>query len=602
MSHVVKAEPFRLKGALAGRLSWVEYLMEKVSGLDYLSQLYKTLPPAEGCDEFLQQVITLFGFRSEVVARELERIPREGGAVLVANHPFGGVEGVLLAEVLRRIRPDVKLMANGLLQRIPELAELFIGVDPFGGQTATRTNSRPLREAVRWVRGGGLLVIFPAGEVSHFDLQRLRVTDPLWSPTIARIIRMAGAPVIPTFVHGQNGAPFQLLGMLHPRVRTFMLVREFINKENRAIHFSFGQPIPFSKLEAIDSDEALMCQLRLRSYALGDKARTAAAALAKGGTSVDGEPLAEAAPASLLAAEVAALPAGQCLERSGGMAVYYAKAAQVPWLMQEIGRLRELTFRATGEGTGRSRDIDLYDAYYLHLFVWQEEKQELVGAYRLGLADDIVAKFGKRGLYTQSLFRYRRRLLDELNPAIELGRSFVRPEYQRSYSPLLMLWKGIGAFIAAHPRYRILFGPVSISNEYATLSQQLLVDFLKGNSFLPQLARMVKPRRPFRGAKRRHFHAEEYRVVKDLEGISELVASIEEDNKGVPILLRQYLKMGGKLLGFNVDPDFNDALDGLIMVDLRNTEPKVLARYMGKAEAEAFIAYHQSQQALREAS
>lgn len=301
------------------------------------------------------------------------------------------------------------------------------------------------------------------------------------------------------------------------------------------------------------------------------------------------EPVAAAGDPALMAAEVEALPPERLLDCNGELQVRYARAGEIPHLLREIGRLREMTFRAVGEGTGRARDIDLYDSYYLHLFVWNTEASELVGAYRLGLADEILHSFGRRGLYTYSLFRYGRRLLDEINPAIELGRSFVRAEYQKSYTPLLLLWKGIGRFVAMHPRYRVLFGPVSISGDYETISQQILVEFLRANSMLPELARHVRPRRPFRGTDAR------VTPPPDLDEVAEIVASIEKDGKGVPVLLRQYLKLGGRVLGFNVDPQFNDALDGLIMVDLDETDPRVLAKYMGRSEAERFIAFGEAE-------
>jgi putative hemolysin len=264
--------------------------------------------------------------------------------------------------------------------------------------------------------------------------------------------------------------------------------------------------------------------------------------------------------------------------------------------MQEIGRLREITFRETGEGTGRERDIDLYDAYYLHLFIWDRKSQQLVGAYRLGMADKIAAKYGKKGLYTHSLFKYRHSLLQRLNPAIELGRSFVRKEYQRSFSPLLLLWKGIGAYVSRNPQYRMLFGPVSISGEYQTLSQQMMVSFLESNRYLPGLAREIKPRRPFRPI-RDTWIRDEISSLREIDLVSELISQVEPDNKGVPILLKQYLKMGGRILGFNLDPEFNNTLDGLIMVDLLQSPEKLLQRYMGVDGARQFLAYHDEENA-----
>ena len=303
-------------------------------------------------------------------------------------------------------------------------------------------------------------------------------------------------------------------------------------------------------------------------------------------------PVVAAIPQTLLKAEVEALPAEQRLVASGHFLVQYARAEQIPWCLQEIGRLREITFRAAGEGTGKASDVDLFDAYYLHLFAWDAQAEAIVGAYRMGLTDEILVRYGKRGLYTQSLFRYGPRLLETISPAIEFGRSFVRAEYQRSFSPLLLLWRGIGRFLLRSPQYAVLFGPVSISSSYAPLSRQLMVDYLKTNNIEADLARHVKARRPFRGRRPTAWDGVELADLKDIEDLSRAIARIERDNKGVPVLLKQYLKLGGRLLGFNADEQFSDALDGLIMVDLRASEPRVLARYMGEDGAAAFLARH----------
>jgi putative hemolysin len=310
-----------------------------------------------------------------------------------------------------------------------------------------------------------------------------------------------------------------------------------------------------------------------------------------------------AIPASLLKAEVEALPADQHLVATAQFSVHCARAEQFPWCLQEIGRLRELTFRAVGEGTGKAADVDLFDAYYLHLFVWDTQAEAIVGAYRMGLADEIIDRYGKGGLYTQSLFRYGDRVLQAMNPAIELGRSFVRAEYQRSFAPLMLLWRGIGQFIVQHPQYAMLFGAVSISNDYEPASRRLIVDYLSANNIEANLARHVKPRRPFRSRRAAAYDQAEFAALNDIEDVSRMVRQIERDSKGVPILLKQYLKLGGRLLAFSADKRFNDALDGLIMVDLRASDPRVLARYMGEEGAGAFLSRHGiGSDALRQAS
>lgn len=315
------------------------------------------------------------------------------------------------------------------------------------------------------------------------------------------------------------------------------------------------------------------------------------------------QPIAPAIPRTLLKAEIEALPAEQLLVTSANFSVQYARAAQIPWCLQEIGRLREISFRAAGEGTGGASDIDLYDAYYLHLFVWDAQAEMIVGAYRMGLADEILEGYGRQGLYTHSLFKYGSRLLEILNPAMELGRSFVRIEYQRRFSSLMLLWRGIARFILRSPQYAVLFGPVSISSNYAALSRELMVEFLSANSVDAGLARHVKPRRPFRREGPSVWGDADFADVKDIGDLSRLVSHIESDSKGIPILLKQYLKLGGRLLGFSTDEQFSNALDGLVMVDLRTSDPRVLACYMGEEGVAAFLAYHGTEpESVRRAS
>ncbi len=294
----------------------------------------------------------------------------------------------------------------------------------------------------------------------------------------------------------------------------------------------------------------------------------------------------------VLYAEIEALDTRACLVTSGEYRVYCTHADKIPNVLNELGRLREITFREVGEGTGKAIDLDLFDAYYEHLFIWRGDTQELVGAYRLGRADELHDRFGRKGLYTYSLFKYKKRLLQQINPAIELGRSFVRKEYQRDFQPLSLLWKGIGGYIARNPKYKVLFGPVSISGDYDELSRHILVSFLRANHFMQEFARLVKPRQPV--ARLSRWVAKSSVTAHSLDDVSRVIAQIEHDNKGMPVLLRQYLKLGGMLLGFNIDKQFNNALDGLIMVDLARADSRVLKRYMGAEAAQAFLEYHNS--------
>jgi putative hemolysin len=568
--------------------------VDKTSALAELDRLYQELPPAADDRDFLQWVMELFDIQLEIGAQELNHVPREGPVVVVANHPFGAIEGVIMAHLLRSLRDDVRIMANHFLRRFEEIAHLFIDVDPFGGAAATRRNIKPLREAIRWVQGGGLLMMFPAGEVSHINLPCKAITDPAWSPTVASIARAGKATVVPVFIHGHNSLMFHIAGLVHPRLRTALLPRELLNKAHRRIRLRIGAPIADRQLARCENDAEVTAYLRMRTYLLDECARPPqqGPAAAKTPTIPAPEPIIDAVPARLLQAEVDQIPAAQTLVVADQWRVFYAHAGQIPWLLQEIGRLREITFRAVGEGTGRRADIDLFDDYYLHLFLWNAETTEVAGAYRVGRADAIVQKHGMRGLYTHTLFHYKGRLLNELLPALELGRSFVREEYQRSFTALMLLWKGIGEFVVRHPRYRMLFGPVSISNEYQPQSRALLVDYLRRTRLAPQYARYVRPRRPFRMPVRGLWHASDLAAFSGLEAVDELIAGIEPDGKGTPVLVRHYLRLGGKFLGFNVDAQFGDTLDGLVMVDLSASDPRLLARYMGKAGAQRFLEFH----------
>jgi putative hemolysin len=308
-------------------------------------------------------------------------------------------------------------------------------------------------------------------------------------------------------------------------------------------------------------------------------------------------PLAQPQETNACRREIEQLPAEQCLAKNGAQSVWQATAQQIPLVIEEIGRLRELSFRAANEGTGKPQDLDRFDAYYQHLFIWNAKAAEIVGAYRVGATDRILERHGRRGLYSSTLFDSRMEFFRRLGPALELGRSFVRPEYQRSYSPLLLLWKGIGGFIARHPRYRMLFGPVSISRDYSDLSRRLIATTLLAHSQAKDLALMVKPRHPA-NLRPVRVHgcgsAQNQACILDFKEMCSVIADIEFKQRDVPVLLRHYLNLGGQILAFNIDRNFGRVMDGLIVVDLTQTDPKTLQRFMGTVAATAFLAYHAS--------
>jgi putative hemolysin len=562
-------------------------LLRRALGLDRIDLTQEGLADATSPADFARRALSRLQVTFEATAINLDRIPSTGAAIVIANHPYGGIEGLYLAACLLERRPDVRILANHMLMALDGLRSIFIPVDPFGGQTAAGFNRTGLRQALRHVADGGVLVMFPAGAVSHLHLSTGRILDPPWSPTAARLIRRAQCDVIPVHFAGSNSALFQLAGLINPVLRTALLPREIFNKRRHSVSVTIGSSIKPASIASPGNDEALASWLRIRTYGLADEGGQGASPQAKVPT-----PAAVVSPEAI-AAEINSLPADATLAASGELRVIQAHSWQLPGTLQEVGRLREEAFRAVGEGTGGAIDLDRHDDHYVHLLAWNDATREIVGGYRIGRTDELVAKFGLRGLYSHSLFAYGRPLLNALGPSLELGRSFIRPQYQRSYVPLLLLWRGICAYVMRHPEYRTLFGPVSISKDYRGASRALLIQYLKCSSFDPFLSKLVRPRRPTYG---RHLMAalgKDIARLQDLESVSDLVAALEPDGKGVPVLLRHYLKVGGKLLGFNIDRNFSDAIDGLIAVDLTAVDDKFLQRYMGKEGAASYRAYHQ---------
>lgn len=567
--------------------------VDRMLGLKDLDDRYQRLPASMDYRDFLTEVLNALRVEYVCDDDEVARIPTSGPVIVIANHPFGGLDGVIITHLLAGLRSDLRVLANGLLARIIELQPVLIPVKPFGGIAAHHPNVSGTRTALRFLQAGGMLFTFPAGVVSHFRPSQPIVMDPPWSQSIALLARRTGATVVPLFVQGRNSNLFQVSGLMHPWLRTALLARELLNKRGSRIELRIGKPISAAKLGKLASDEAAMRFLRAQTYLLGSQRQPSpegAASFDKGTGLV---PLRSPVNAALMKAEIDNLPVENCLLTSGCQRVFYAEADQIPWIIQEIGRLRELSFRAVGEGTGQAADIDLYDAYYLQLFIWDDTKSCVVGGYRLGRIADILARFGRKGLYTHSLFRMSGRLTQALRPALELGRSFVRPEAQRSYSPLLLLWRGIGAYVARQPDKYLLVGPVSVSNDYHPRSQDLLVRFLRHHRLEANLAREIRARHHFRPAREPLLSRADLDSL-DLTSVSDLIAQLERDGKGVPVLLRQYLKLGGRILGFNVDPAFSQVVDCLLMVDLRQVEPDLLEKYLGQDGAKRLLAGQQA--------
>lgn len=593
--NLFKIDPKKISNPLLRVLAKVSRpIVENVLCFKELNEIYNGARDNDKPISFARRVLEAMDVKWNVNAIGDIPIPKDGPVIVVSNHPFGGIEGVILLALLEQYRTDAKVMANYLLSLMPEFRDDFFFVDPFGGAEAKKNNLKSMKGCIKWLEEGHLLGVFPAGEVSSIDLKTKIVRDNLWSPTIARMARRSGATIIPMHFSENNGTLFNLLGLIHPRLRTIQLPKQFVNKKAKTFQIEIGQPILPQEIEGYDTDEKLISFMRLRSYALAERP-TAKPQKEKQEqlTVAEQKPIIAAVPPEEIEAEIASFPPENTLCSGDDLIVYCAKTEQIPKIMREIGRLREITYREVGEGTGNEIDVDQYDEYYRHLFVWNPQKKEIVGAYRLGLADEIVPKYGVTGLYTHTCFNYDERLVEKLQPCVELGRSWVRKEYQRAYSSLMLLWKGLCIFVAKNPHYKHFFGPVSISNDFLESSRGMLLKSLSLTNYRADLAALVKPRCAPKPIKRAEWMHPDYApYIGDIEVIAKIIQDIEPDQKGIPVLLRQYVKMGGKIICFNVDPAFNYCLDGFITVKIPDVDHRILKRYMGSADFEAYQNLH----------
>lgn len=544
----------------------------------------------------LERLLTEMRIRTRIEAADWARIPVRGPVVVVANQPHGIIDGAILSTVLTQVRPDVKVLTHFLFSDIPELQRLCIFVDSFQTDRSLEANRKALREAMEWLQQGGMLAMFPAGQAPHWQMPVTQIADPGWDTTAVRLIRRTGAVALPVHFCGHSGFGPQILGMVHPKLRSAFLLQEFLRQAGKAVEVRVGSALSLDAIVNLDDDGEATEYLRWRTNLLARRSREMNSKPSAPRSIFPArikEPVADAVSAETLALEIESLPALNRLAENGDLSVYVATAVEIPNALLEIGRLRELTFRKAGEGTGKCRDLDSFDQYYWHVLLWNSAKRELVGAYRAGSTAHILKTRGVAGLYTSTLFRYDQGLFEKLGPALELGRSFVRPEYQRQYAPLLLLWKGIARLAALHPEAAVLFGAVSISNDYNAASREMIYRFFEARMQRDDLSAMVEPRRPFRTSLLRRWDCRSMcRALHDIEELSQPITDIEADGKGLPILLRQYAKIGGKLVGFNVDRKFSNVLDGLVVVDLRQTDPAVLDRYMGREATATFRRIH----------
>lgn len=555
-------------------------LLMFILGFNKVNDIYSRIGNNEGLD-FIRSILDELEIKYEINPEELKRIPK-GGFITVSNHPFGGIDGILLMLLILEQRPDFKVMVNFLLQKIKPIEDFCLPVNPFENKKSISSSLTGIKSALKHVKEGHGLGIFPAGEVSAFNQSLFNVADKQWNDSIMKLIKSAEVPVVPIYFHGSNSNLFHLLGMVHPMLRTVRLPSELLNKKNKTIKIRIGNPISVEEQrEFKDRDISRYTRyLRAKTYALSSPINDSEVKkffkprIAKK-TTIE-EIIAPVDP-KIVQAEVANLKNDYLLFTNKNYSVICAPSVEMPNIITEIGRLREVTFRQVGEGTNQKIDIDEFDLYYNQLFIWDDDANAIVGAYRVGKGQEILDRYGKKGFYIQSLFKISDEFSPILNQSIELGRSFIVSDYQRKPLPLFLLWKGILYFLLKHPEYRYLIGPVSVSNRYSSFSKKLIVNFLKENHYDYEMAKFVKPRNKFK-AKFDNIDSEivVQQAKADINKIDKFISDVEAEDYRMPVLLKKYTKLGGKIISLNVDPLFNDCLDGLLVLDLFNVPFEVI--------------------------
>ena len=568
MVKLIETEEF-MKAARLGRLggaSAAKVLMT-VLRINRINKLYDEVAHHRGIG-FIDALIEKLQLEYEVSEEELKKIPKEGPFITVSNHPFGGIDGMLLVKILHPIRPDIKVMSNFVLNKIEPVKEFMLPVNPFERRKEAASSLGGIKMALEQVNSGGVLGIFPAGEVSSYNEDNFGISDREWQYTAMKMIKKAKVPVVPIYFQGSNSRLFHLLGLIHPTLRTVRLPAEVFNKKHKKIRIRIGNPISVKEQDAFSDVSTFGRYLRARTYALGSVLEVYKFFRPRINRTRKPEPIAPAVPLEKIRQEIERIREEYTLFSSDHFDVFCTPSTEIPHIMNELGRLREITFRAVGEGTNRDIDIDEFDLYYNQLFVWDNKEQKIVGAYRVGKGKEILRRYGVKGFYLQSLFRMKRKFQPILRQSLELGRSFIIEEYQRKPLPLFLLWKGILYFLLKHSDYRYLIGPVSISNNFSQFSRGLIMQYIREHHFEKTLARYVRPRTKYNVP---GFNVDEEIILAsadDLNKFDRFIKEVEPNDYSIPILLKRYLKLNGKIIGFNLDPKFNDALDGLLVLDV----------------------------------
>jgi putative hemolysin len=568
--------------------TFVGWIILRILRISAINKIYDNNKNKADLD-FLNGILDACKIKFEIPEEDLKRIPKEGPFITISNHPLGGIDGVLLLKLLIEKRTDYKIVANFLLQRVAPLKPYVMPVNPFETRKDAKSSIAGVKSALLHLREGKPLGIFPAGEVSTHKDGKLNVDKP-WEEGAVKLIKKANVPVIPIYFHAKNSRLFYFLSKFSDTLRTAKLPSEIIQQRGRVIKVRIGKPISVKDQNAYKALPDFYKFIRRKTYMLANPFEKSNRLISSQKIKIKKatKKISLQRNSDLFIAEVDALrETNSRLLKSKNYEVFFASAKDIPNLIHEIGRLREITFRAIGEGTNKEVDLDKFDNYYHHLLLWDAVAEKLVGAYRMGLGKEIYKKYGIKGFYVQSLFRIEPELHQMMDNTIEMGRAFIIAEYQQKPMPLFLLWKGIVHVTLRYPEYKYLMGGVSISNQFSDFSKSLMIEFMKSHYYDPYIAQYIRPKKEYKvklkdGDKDFVFDASK----ADMQKFDKIIDEIEPGILRIPVLIKKYVKQNARLVAFNVDPKFNNAIDGLMYIKVADIPESTVKPVMEEFQLE----------------
>ncbi len=572
-------------GFFGNAVGWV---LLKVLGISKLNKVYDKTKHLDKLD-FLDAMVKEFQIDFEIPEEDLKRIPKTGAFITVSNHPLGGIDGILLLKLLASSRPDFKILANFILLKIEPIKDFVLPVNPFDNKKDEGKSSYTgIKQALEHVNNGNPLGLFPAGEVSTYS-DGMLIQDKPWEEAAVKFIKKARVPVVPICFHAKNSTLFYILAKLSDTLRTAKLPSELLTQKRRTIKVRIGNQIPVKDQDEYEDLSKFSDFIRMKTYMLANPYKKGLLKIITPTLIFPSQPktIVTARPTEHLIEEVEQLKVSDAiLLTSKNYSVFLADSQQIPNILHEIGRLREITFRTIGEGTNKTIDIDVYDAYYKHMFLWDNDAQRVVGAYRMGLGDEIYKAKGIEGFYVNELFKFEPELYSMLSKTIEMGRAFIINEYQQRPMPLFLLWKGIVHVTLRYPDLKYLLGGVSISNKFSNFSKSLMIGFMKSNYYDPYVAQYVHPKKDYKVRLKDEHKDYIFDASKvDMNKFDKLIDEIEPGSLRLPVLLKKYVKQNARLVAFNVDPKFNNAIDGLMYIRISDLPESTVKPVMEEFQA-----------------